>query len=103
MSRLRRVRAASLTDFRIFETEQFQSDLKSHLGPRREKLIARLRDDVYPQLRVQPFFGRNIKKLKGYKPETWRYRIGGFRFFYEIDEDRRVVFMIAADTRQKSY
>ncbi len=79
-----------MSDYRIFETEQFQSDLRTNLGP-------------YPQLRAQPFFGRNIKKLKGYKPEMWRYRVGGFRFFYEIDDDRKTVFMIAADTRQKSY
>ncbi|MGA2362314.1 MAG: type II toxin-antitoxin system RelE/ParE family toxin [Candidatus Aminicenantales bacterium] len=93
----------SLSNYRIFETGQFQSDLQEHLGPRREKVIARLLVDVYPQLRAQPYFGRNIKKLKGYKPETWRYRIGGFRFFYEIDDARKIVFMIAADTRQKSY
>jgi len=79
-----------LSDYLIFETEQFQSDLRTNLGP-------------YPQLRAQPFFGRNIKKLKGYKTETWRYRIGGFRFFYEIDDSRKIVFMITADTRQKSY
>ncbi len=92
-----------MSDFRIFETEQFQADLESNLGPRQDKISARLRDDVYPQLRKQPYFGRNIKKLKGYKPETWRYRIGGYRFFYEIDDDRKIVFMLAADTRQKSY
>ena len=92
-----------MSDYRIFETEQFQSDLRSNLGSRREKVVGRLLDDVYPQLRAQPYFGRNIKKLKGYKPETWRYRIGGFRLFYEIDDDRRIVFMIAADTRQRSY
>jgi len=92
-----------LSDYRIFETQQFQSDLQSKLGPRRDKVLARLIDDVYPQLRAQPYFGRNIKKLKGYKPETWRYRIGGFRLFYEIEDRRKIVFMIAADTRQKSY
>ncbi len=92
-----------MSDYRVFETEQFQSDLRLNLGPRREKVIARLNEDVYPQLRTQPFFGRNIKKLKGYKPETWRYRIGGFRLFYEIDDNRKIVFMIAADTRQQSY
>ena len=92
-----------MSEYRIFETEQFQSDLRSNLGPRREKVIARLLDDVYPQLRTLPYFGRNIKKLKGYKPETWRYRIGGFRLFYEIDETRKIVFMLAADTRQRSY
>jgi mRNA interferase RelE/StbE len=92
-----------LSDYRIFETDQFRSDLESRLGSRREKVMARLQDDIYPQLRAQPFFGRNIRKLKGYKPETWRYRIGGFRLFYEIDDDRKIVFMIAADTRQKGY
>ncbi len=92
-----------MSDFRIFETEQFQADLESNFGPRQDKISARRRDDVYPQLRKQPYFGRNIKKLKGYKPETWRYRIGGYRFFYEIDDDRKIVFMLAADTRQKSY
>jgi mRNA interferase RelE/StbE len=92
-----------LSEYRIFETDQFQSDLYSNLGPRREKIVAKLHAEVYPQLRRQPFFGRNIKKLKGYKPETWRYRIGGFRFFYEIDDARKIVFLIAADTRQRSY
>jgi mRNA interferase RelE/StbE len=92
-----------LNDYRIFETEQFQSDLRSNLGPYQEKILAKLRDDVYPQLRRQPFFGRNIKKLKGYRPETWRYRIGMYRFFYEIDDCRKIVFMLAAATRQNSY
>jgi len=92
-----------LSEYRIFETDQFQSDLNSKLGPRRDKIVAKLHAEVYPQLRRQPFSGRNIKKLKGYKPETWRYRIGGFRFFYEIDDARKIVFLIAADTRQKSY
>jgi mRNA interferase RelE/StbE len=43
------------------------------------------------------------KKLRGYIPDTWRYRIGGYRFFYTIDDERTMVFMIAADTRQQSY
>ncbi len=92
-----------MSEYRIFETDQFQSDLNSNLGPRRDKIVAKLHTEVYPRLRLQPFFGRNIKKLKGYKPETWRYRIGGFRFFYEIDDARKIVFLIAADTRQRSY
>ena len=38
-----------------------------------------------------------------FEPETWRYRVGGYRFFYEIDENRKIIFMIAAETRQKAY
>ena len=92
-----------MSDYRILETDQFQDDLKHNLGSRREKIEEKLRTFVYPQLRLQPHSGKNIKKLKGFKPETWRYRIGGFRFFYGIDESRKIVFMIAADTRQAGY
>jgi mRNA interferase RelE/StbE len=92
-----------LTEYRIFETEQFQKDLQRNLGPRQEKLTKKLGTHVYPRLRTQPYFGKNIGKLRGYKPETWRYRIGRYRFFYEIDEEKKIVFMVAAETRQKSY
>jgi mRNA-degrading endonuclease RelE of RelBE toxin-antitoxin system len=30
-------------------------------------------------------------------------RIGPHRFFYEVDEEKKIVFMIAAETRQGSY
>jgi len=92
-----------LVKFRIFETAQFQEDLKTRVGERSKKIIAKLHGYVYPQLRKQPYFGKNIKKLKGYKPDAWRYRIGKYRFFYEIDDRRKIVFMIAVDARSKSY
>ncbi len=88
-----------MSEYRIFETEQFRKDLDGKLGPRREKLTKKLREYVYPQLRTQPYFGKNIRKLRGYKPETWRYRIGPHRFFYEVDEEEKIVFMVAAETR----
>lgn len=92
-----------MSEFRIFETDQFQDDLSKNLGVQEEKLIRKLRKYVYPQLRQQPYFGKNIKKLRGYKPETWRYRIGNYRFFYEIDDNKKIVFMIAADRRSVGY
>jgi mRNA interferase RelE/StbE len=92
-----------LSDYRIFETEQFQEDLKKNLGPRQEKLTKKLNVYVYPRLKTQPYFGKNIRKLRGFKPETWRYRIGPYRFFYEVDEEEKIIFMIAAETRQESY
>jgi len=54
-------------------------------------------------LRDQPYFGANIRKLKGFKPETWRYRIGSYRFFYIVDDREKIVFPVSADTRQQSY
>jgi mRNA interferase RelE/StbE len=92
-----------LSDFRVFETVQFLDDLEKISAARREKISSKLRGLVYPQLSEQPYFGTNIKKLKGFKPETWRYRIGSYRFFYIVDDKEKIVFMVAADMRQQSY
>lgn len=69
----------------------------------RPGIVDKLRQHVYPQLRTAPRFGPHIKKLKGFDPETWRYRIGAWRFFYEIDQDARIVFMLAASHRSRAY
>jgi mRNA interferase RelE/StbE len=34
---------------------------------------------------------------------VWRYRIGAWRFFYEIDDKERIVFLIAASHRGSAY
>ncbi len=103
MSRRGRKRAVSLRKFRVFETDQFAGDLEQDFSGRGAMIRKKLSDYVYPQLRSNPFMGKNIKKLKDYKPDTWRYRIGKYRFFYEIDENDDIVFMIAADARKDSY
>ncbi len=69
----------------------------------REKLKEKLRDYVYPQLKIQPHFGPNIKKLKSWEPETWRYRIGSWRIFYEIIEKDKIVSLITVDPRKDAY
>ncbi|MFO7732241.1 MAG: type II toxin-antitoxin system RelE/ParE family toxin [Candidatus Aminicenantes bacterium] len=89
-----------MSEFRIFETDQFLDDLEKISPARRGKIEAKLRDFVYAQLSEQPYFGSNIKKLRGFKPETWRYRIGPYRFFYTVADKERVVSMVAADSRQ---
>ena len=92
-----------LSSFKIFETDQFSKDLEREFGNHREKIEKKLLSYAYPQLRHQPYFGKNIKKLKGYKPETWRYRIGDYRFFYTIDDRKNIVLMITADNRADAY
>jgi len=92
-----------LNNYQIFETVQFQEDLRRIVSSGQAKVAQKLRDFVYPQLREHPHFGPNIKKLSGFDPGTWRYRIGAWRFFYEIDEDERIVFMIAALHRASAY
>lgn len=92
-----------MTEYRIFETDQFQKDLRTIARSGRGRVEAKLRAVVYPELRKNPFFGPHIRKLKGYEPETWRYRIGSWRFFYEVDAAQRVVLMIAAAHRGSAY
>ena len=89
--------------YRIFETDGFKDDLTQDFGGRRDKILRKLQAYVYPQLAVQPRLGSNIRKLRDYSPETWRYRIGEYRFFYQIDEQKKIIFMIAADHRKQAY
>ena len=92
-----------MTDYRIFETEVFREDLEDLPHANRPKIQAKLKDYVYPQLSRQPHFGSNIKKLRNWNPETWRYRIGPWRFFYEIDERQKIIFMTTLDHRKDAY
>ena len=92
-----------MAKFRIFETQQFLQDLEQDFSGQQERIVNKLNDYVYVQLRQNPYFGKNIKKLKGYTPDTWRYRIGNYRFFYEVDESQKMVFMTAADKRKDAY
>lgn len=89
--------------FRIFETDRFLQCLSEDFEGRGEKIARKLRDHVYPQLRDNPHFGKNIKKLKNYRPETWRYKISGYRLFHEIDEKDGIVYLLALDSRKDSY
>ncbi len=92
-----------MTDYRIFETNQFQRDV-NNLDARQQSFVKiKLAQYVYPQLKAQPRFGPNIKKLRGYQPETWRYRIGRFRVFYGIDEPARIVNVLTLDDRKDAY
>jgi mRNA interferase RelE/StbE len=92
-----------LGEYRIFETEQFEEDLRQIARSGQAAVVRKLRDVVYPQLVRHPHFGPNIRKLQGYSPDTWRYRIGAWRFLYEIDDEERVVFLIAAAHRGSAY
>jgi mRNA interferase RelE/StbE len=92
-----------LSKFRLFETDQFLSDIESLPKKNREKIQNKIRLYAYTQITENPFFGLNIKKLKDYKPETWRYRIGKHRLFYEIDDKEKIIFLIALDDRKDAY
>ncbi|MFH1191258.1 MAG: type II toxin-antitoxin system RelE/ParE family toxin [Candidatus Omnitrophota bacterium] len=92
-----------MDNFKIFETDQFLKNLEQDFSGQQERIKRKLQSYAYLQLKQNPYFGKNIKKLTNYKPETWRYRIGSYRFFYEIDNLKKIVFMTTADSRQGAY
>ena len=94
---------AALPDYRIFETSGFQRDLSS-LGPETAKRIQNtLARRVYPVLRASPREVPSAARLKDWDPPTWRIRIGTWRLFFEIDDEKRIVFLTAADHRKDAY
>ena len=78
------------------------ASIARYLGPPRF-LPRKLAEYVYPQLRMEPYFGPNIRKLQGYNPETWRYRIGPYRLFYSVDPTDGIVFLLTVDDRKDAY
>ena len=92
-----------LNKFKIFETNQFLKDLEQNFSGQQERIKTKLLTYIYPQLKQNPYFGKNIKKLVNYEPDTWRYRISSYRFFYEIDDQNKIVFMLSVDNRQNAY
>ena len=98
-----RLGAAGSSEFRIFETEEFARRLRGLQPHGPEALRRKLETYVYPQLRSMPFVGAHIRKLRGCSTATWRYRIGGLRAFYTVDEEARIVFMLTIDNRKDAY
>lgn len=92
-----------MVNFKIFETSQFLKNLSQEFRGKEEWIYKKLTTYAYSQLRQNPYFGKNIKKLTNYKPETWRYRIGDYRFFYTIDDAKKIIFMISCDNRANAY
>jgi len=87
----------------LFETDEFLKCI-DRMQKRDKALVqTKLREYVYPQIRSEPHFGINIKKLKGYSPNTWRYRIGNYRIFYTIDENDQLILLLVVESRDKAY
>jgi mRNA interferase RelE/StbE len=92
-----------LGKYQIFETTTFKEDLAKLDRAGLRRIQEKLETYTYPQLRTDPHHGPNIKRLKNWEPPTWRYRVGAWRFFYEINEREKIVSMITADHRSEAY
>ena len=89
-----------MTSFKIAETETFEKKIKKL---KYKNLYSKITDYVYPILRTNPFFGPNIKKLKGEYKEVYRFRIGNYRLFYKVSEETVIVFIIDIEPRKDAY
>jgi mRNA interferase RelE/StbE len=89
-----------LDKYKIAETDTFLKKIKSK---KYNPLYKKIFEDIYPLLRNNPFFGANVKKLKGEYREIYRFRIGGYRLFYKIDERAFIVFIINIEDRKDAY
>jgi mRNA interferase RelE/StbE len=88
-----------LYDFQIAETKNFEK-IKQKID---HKLYIKIVNNVYPQLKSNPFYGTNIKKLKGKFEGYYRYRVGKYRLFYLIEDDKVLVIVTDFRHRQNSY
>ena len=92
-----------MSNYRIFETQEFLSNLDRLDSGQKRFVESKLKKYIYPQIKEQPYYGTNIRKLQGYTPETWRYRLGQFRLFYGVDEHKRIVSIVTIDYRKDAY
>jgi mRNA interferase RelE/StbE len=89
-----------LIEFRIAETPKFQKQVASTAY---RAYYARFKERIYPGLRENPYFGPNIKRLKGSFSSIYRYRIGDYRLFYAIDAQKKLVFVLTIAHRRDAY
>ena len=92
-----------MNKYRVFETDEFLKRIEKLDPPNKSFIKKKLSSYVYPQIKLEPFFGRNIKKLKGYVPDTWRYRIGRFRVFYTMDQEEKTIYILTIDHWKDAY
>jgi len=64
---------------------------------------AKIKESIYPLLRANPFWGPNIKRLKGELAAIYRFRIGNYRIFYTIDTEKKIVFILDINHRKDAY
>ena len=92
--------ALSNKGFNIAETDTFIKKIEKR---EYRKIYIKIREYIYPQLRNNPYFGPNIKKLKGEYSDLYQYGIGNYRLFYEISEDEVIIYILEIENRKDSY
>jgi mRNA interferase RelE/StbE len=66
-------------------------------------VYSKITEYIYPILRKNPFFGPNIKKLKGEYKELYRFRTGDYRLFYKVEQLKIIVIVVDIENRKDAY
>ncbi len=88
--------------YAIFITNTFEKELQG-LGSKATVARKKLLTHIVPALKQSPYLGANIKKLKGFSPDTWRYRIGDYRIFYSVEENTKTISLLTISHRREAY
>ena len=89
-----------MAKYRIAETETFEKKIRSL---KYKALYSKIRNYVYPILRENPFYGPQIKKLKGNYKDVYRFRIGNYGLFYTVSQKTIFVFILDIEQRKNAY
>jgi len=88
-----------LSKFQIAESKTFDK-VKKNID---KKLYKKIVEIVYPQLKENPFYGTNIKKLKDNLEGYYRYRLGNYRLFYLIENEKVLIVVVDFRHRKNAY
>lgn len=89
-----------MASYKIVELKSFVKKIEKK---EYKKVYHKVKTYVYPIIRRNPYFGPNIKRLKGELSEFYRYRVGNYRLFYTIDGSEILVFIVDIEHRKDAY
>ena len=92
-----------MAKYEVFIAVEYDKQLKNLPKNDPALIEKKMTGYIIPQLKSEPHFGSNIKKLKNYDPPTWRYRIGKYRIFYEINDESKEVDILTILQRRDAY
>ena len=87
-------------NYKIAETQTFQKEIGK---PQYKNVYKKITEYIHPVLRQNPFFGPNIKRLKGNYSDFFRYRVGQYRLFYKVSQETITIFIISIEQRKNAY
>ena len=75
-----------MNKYKIAETDNYSKKISSK---KFSLVYKKITGDIYPMLRINPFFGMNIRKLKREYGNIYRFRIGNYKLLYYIEEKKK--------------